>query len=189
MEEYIKRQDSLNTGREKINQALTNANTNADKAKIDSAEALLKAIASMNLSESLREQFNQIVIDGDSSVEAAAARVDEENVSHPTLKDRIDDGFTKVNSQLAETIQVVDTTKSELKNKRDKNIKITKLDYDLSKDINKWNLNDFDEQTRQAFLEAQGIDVNYILGKDNVINENLIDGAVTPSKTTFAALG
>ncbi|WP_373836170.1 hypothetical protein [Jeotgalibaca arthritidis] len=30
------------------------------------------------------------------------------------------------------------------------------------------NINDFDEPTRQAFLEAQGIDVNYVLGNANV---------------------
>ena len=35
------------------------------------------------------------------------------------------------------------------------------------------NINDFDEETRQTFLEQQGIDVNYILGKGNVKYENL----------------
>jgi hypothetical protein len=37
------------------------------------------------------------------------------------------------------------------------------------------NINDFDEATRQTFLEAQGIDVNYVLGEKNV----------TPINTTF----
>lgn len=35
------------------------------------------------------------------------------------------------------------------------------------------NINDFDEETRQTFLNSQGIDVNYILGEKNVKNENL----------------
>ena len=34
------------------------------------------------------------------------------------------------------------------------------------------NINDFDESTRKTFLEAQGIDVNYILGDGNVKVEN-----------------
>lgn len=104
MVEYIKEQDSLNTGRKTINEELTRSNNNADKAKIDSAEALLKAIASMDLSESVRNQLNQILIEGDSSVEAAAARVDEKNVTHDTLKERIDDGFLGVTSQLNDEV-------------------------------------------------------------------------------------
>src|SRR5690606_5150831 len=34
------------------------------------------------------------------------------------------------------------------------------------------NINDFDDPTRQTFLEAQGIDVNYVLGRENVKPEN-----------------
>ena len=37
------------------------------------------------------------------------------------------------------------------------------------------NINDFDESTRKTFLELQGVDVNYILGDENV----------KPSNTTF----
>lgn len=46
------------------------------------------------------------------------------------------------------------------------------------------NINDFDEITRQTFLEAQGIDVNYVLGNENVkpintsffkVNVNLVE--------------
>lgn len=40
------------------------------------------------------------------------------------------------------------------------------------------NINDFDEETRKTFLEAQGIDVNYVLGRENVkpYNTNFFDG-------------
>ena len=34
------------------------------------------------------------------------------------------------------------------------------------------SINDFDESTRRTFLEAQGIDVNYVLGRGNVKIEN-----------------
>src|SRR5690625_4869068 len=47
--------------------------------------------------------FNETVVEGDSSVEAAQARVDEKGVPHPTLKARIDDGMNSVNQQLAQT--------------------------------------------------------------------------------------
>ena len=35
------------------------------------------------------------------------------------------------------------------------------------------NINNFDEETRKTFLELQGINVNYVLGKGNVYLENL----------------
>src|SRR5690625_2040974 len=69
--EHINKTDTLNEGREKLNNAIT--------------------------------AFNETVVEGDSSVEAAQARVDEKGRVHPTLKARIDDGMNSVNSQLAET--------------------------------------------------------------------------------------
>ena len=35
------------------------------------------------------------------------------------------------------------------------------------------NINNFDEETRRTFLQLQGIDVNYVLGKGNVYLDNL----------------
>ena len=52
------------------------------------------------LSKSVQEQFNQIVIDGDSSVEAAQARVDTSGQSNPTLKARLDKEHNEVTTQL-----------------------------------------------------------------------------------------
>lgn len=97
MAELINERDTLNEGRKKINKAITHA----DEAKHISEQADTKATEALNKSESTQEQLNQVVIDGDSSVEAAQARVDEKGQTHSTLKDRIDDGFTKVNTQLA----------------------------------------------------------------------------------------
>ncbi|MEK5125168.1 BppU family phage baseplate upper protein [Bacillus sp. FSL R9-9492] len=48
------------------------------------------------ISESVQEQLNQIVIEGDSSVEAAQARVDLKNQVFPTLKERIDAEQNKI---------------------------------------------------------------------------------------------
>lgn len=50
----------------------------------------------------VQEQFNQVVIEGDSSVEAAQARVDAKNVAQPTLKARLDKDYNEVTAQLAE---------------------------------------------------------------------------------------
>ena len=49
-----------------------------------------------------------------------------------------------------------------------------KADLDEVFLINKGiNINNFDEETRRTFLQLQGIDVNYVLGKGNVYLENL----------------
>ena len=54
------------------------------------------------LSKSVQEQFNQVVIDGDSSVEAAQARVDASGQTNPTLKARLDKEHNEVTAQLAQ---------------------------------------------------------------------------------------
>jgi len=75
---------------EKINQSIDHANnakTASDNANTTADEA---------------KQLDQVVIDGDSSVEAAQARVDTDGVSHQTLKERLDDEHTDVTTQLAE---------------------------------------------------------------------------------------
>ncbi|GEM04091.1 hypothetical protein HMI01_10790 [Halolactibacillus miurensis] len=69
MAELINRDDSLNTGRVKLNNAI--------------------------------KAFNETVVEGDSSVEAAQARVNADNtVTYDTLKDRLDAEHTEVNAQL-----------------------------------------------------------------------------------------
>src|SRR5690625_3790819 len=98
--EHINKTDTLNEGREKINEAIDGANA----ADVTSKAADTKATQALANSESTQTQLDTIVIDGDSSVEAAQARVDEKGVPHPTLKARIDDGMNSVNSQLAETV-------------------------------------------------------------------------------------
>src|SRR5690625_1537549 len=101
--EHINKTDTLNEGREKLNAAIDGANA----ADVTSKEADTKATQALANSECTQTQLDTIVIDGDSSVEAAQARVDEKGVPHPTLKARIDDGMNSVNQQLAQNTEHV----------------------------------------------------------------------------------
>jgi parallel beta-helix repeat protein len=85
----------LYKGVEYINKAIEAANTareDSATAKITSQNAENTASAAEIKAESVQEQFNQVVIEGDSSVEAAQARVDAEGNSFTTLKERLDTG-------------------------------------------------------------------------------------------------
>ena len=112
MAELIQRTDSLNTGREKLNEAIKASDRAEDKADY----AVDTANQALNKSESTQTQLDTIVIDGDSSVEAAQARVDEKGIVHPTLKARIDDGMNSVNSQLAQAENSINEIDSKIKN-------------------------------------------------------------------------
>src|SRR5690625_664080 len=81
--------------REALASGIEEAGDIADQANTKSNDAVEQV-------DNIQAQVNQLVVEGDSSVEAAQARVDEKGQSHATLKDRIDDGFIKVNAQLAE---------------------------------------------------------------------------------------
>src|SRR5690606_34821477 len=53
--------------------------------------------------ENIQQQVNQLVVEGDSSVEAAQARVDADGNTFTTLKERLDTKETQFASQLAQT--------------------------------------------------------------------------------------
>ena len=119
MAELIRKEDTLNQGREKLNEAIKDA----DKAKADAGAAVntsnqAKQIAQTaeHKADSVQAQFDQVIIEGDSSVEAAAARVDTENVSHPTLKARLDAEHTEVTAQLAQIAMLPEGLDSEMDN-------------------------------------------------------------------------
>lgn len=78
-----------------------------NKAKADASAAVAKADEAKVQAESVQAQFNQVVIEGDSSVEAAQARVDAKNVAQPTLKARLDNDYNEVTAQLAEKTQEI----------------------------------------------------------------------------------
>lgn len=85
--------DTLRTGAEKINSAIENANEALKKssaAETNSSSAISTADEANRKADSVQTQFNQVVIEGDSSVEAAQARVNSYGNSSNTLKDRLD---------------------------------------------------------------------------------------------------
>ena len=91
---------------EKINRSIDHANGArqiAEGADEKADQAIETSNTANDKSDSTQEQLNQIVIDGDSSVEAAQARVDADGESYDTLKDRLDTEHTSVTTQLAET--------------------------------------------------------------------------------------
>jgi len=99
---------------EKINQSIDHANeakNESSQANTTADEAKQIAESSNQKSLSTQEQLDQVVIEGDSSVEAAQARVDTDGVSHDTLKKRLDDEHSSVTTQLAETVKYVNVTK------------------------------------------------------------------------------
>lgn len=98
--EKINYDDNLKEGTDKLNQSIDQSNTAAQKAVI----AENKANESLQQSESTQTQLDNIVIEGDSSVEAAQARVDSKGESFPTLKARIDNFELSANQQLQEMI-------------------------------------------------------------------------------------
>src|SRR5690625_2733499 len=103
MAELIRKEDTLNQGREKLNESIKDSN----KAKEDSGEALDKANTALDKSESTQTQLDTIVIEGDSSVEAAQARVDSVGHTYHTLKDRLDTEFEELDGKIGDNYNEV----------------------------------------------------------------------------------
>src|SRR5690625_181128 len=82
--------------REALASGIEEAGDIADKANTKSNDAVEQV-------DNIQAQVNQLVVEGDSSVEAAQARVDAEGKSYPTLKARLDAKETEFSSRLAET--------------------------------------------------------------------------------------
>lgn len=168
MAELIRKEDTLNEGRIKLNNAISDA----EQAKNTAGQADSKATQALANSESTQTQLDTIVIEGDSSVEAAQARVDEKGVGHTTLKDRIDDGFTKVTSQLNDTKQDI--------NERGINIK----EYAYLVSNEDWGdalesaISDVHDSGGGIILIPSG---EYVYGKDIHVKENVkiegVDGS------------
>ena len=96
---------SIADGVKFINDAIDAAErseTKSDNAVSTSNSANQTAQTAETKADSVQEQFNQVVIEGDSSVEAAQARVEKDGTPHQTLKERLDTENTEVASQLAE---------------------------------------------------------------------------------------
>lgn len=89
---------------DQINAAIASA----ENADTNASEAKTTANTSLSNSESTQTQLDNIAVSGDSSVEAAQARVEADGTDHTTLKERLDTEHTEVSSQLAEITQDVD---------------------------------------------------------------------------------
>lgn len=97
--ERINYTDTLRIGTDKINGAIDAANL----AESVSASADTKATTALSNSESTQTQLDTIVINGDSSVEAAQARVDATGTTtYTTLKARLDAENQNLTAQLDE---------------------------------------------------------------------------------------
>lgn len=68
----------------------------SEQAKVDSENAKKQASEANMISKSVQKQLEEVVVNGDSSVEAAQARVDKEGNVHSTLKERIDSEVGKI---------------------------------------------------------------------------------------------
>lgn len=98
--ELIKTTDSLNDGRVKLNVAITDSETALNTANTAKTTADLAKSESTNT----QTQLDNIVIEGDSSVEAAQARVNKSGTAFTTLKQRLDEENEEVTAQLQKTV-------------------------------------------------------------------------------------
>lgn len=96
-----------------------------------------------------------------------------------------------INDGTMETI-INDRVLNSLNDKLNNYIKDVNSKLDLKSNVNDVylkqdgiNINDFDEETRRTFLEAQGISVNYTLGVDSVKNINILDNSIDFDKSSF----
>ncbi|WP_373738795.1 hypothetical protein [Jeotgalibaca porci] len=115
MAELIKTTDSLNDGRKKLNDAITDSNAALSTANTAKQTANLAKAES----ESTQTQLDTIVIEGDSSVEAAQARVNNSGTAFPTLKQRLDAEHQEVTAQLQQTEQSLNAQLAQKANSTD----------------------------------------------------------------------
>ena len=145
--------------------------------------------------QQVKKTLDDLVLEsgGGSNLEVIQARGGESTLN--SRLDKLDDKDNELSSQLADTEQELErlndtkveksvgATKQELTTKITKG-KVTRQDLDSSSDSNKWNINDLDEKTRQAILEANDIEIDYVLGEESVTRENLADGSGSFEKRT-----
>lgn len=98
------------TFRNDLNENFTTLDTVAEQAKVNSTKALADSTSALSTanqaktaSDSTQAQLDQVVIEGDSSVEAAQARVKADGTTFTTLKDRLNNS----DAQLAENANLI----------------------------------------------------------------------------------
>src|SRR5690625_3582897 len=171
--EYIETTDTLNEGRVKIKDAITGANDALDIA----GDADDKATEALSTSALTQTQLDTIVIDGDSSVEAAQARVDKSGYAYSTLKDRLDTENQNVTEQLTHKVNVEDMEQA-----LDEKVTLT----DESTIITVGSEGDFDTLNgaltyltkKQVTYKSNGISVIVMLLKDYKMREQVINYSI-----------
>src|SRR5690625_5258493 len=113
--------------------------------------------------------FNETVVEGDSSVEAAQARVDKDGKTYGTLKERLDTEHEKVTSQLAEAVTKVDR----------------KMDKDTT-DISVLQINKNLGKLDQTYMTDEFLQQ---MAGNTPINAVPADESIDPIKTTFIKTG
>src|SRR5690606_15005411 len=109
--------------------------------------------------DNIQAQVNQLVVEGDSSVEAAQARVDAEGKSYPTLKARLDAKETEFSSQLA-SIEERKADKEEV-NQLSSQLAQTAQEVERKRDKNQLiDLNEMTERTLAAIEGGEGTTFN-----------------------------
>lgn len=87
-----------------VNGRTVNAQKTADTAKVNSDSALSKIVTVDNKVKSVQTQVNELVINSNTSpAETVQARVNADGETSATLKARIDNDYSKVNSRLGES--------------------------------------------------------------------------------------
>lgn len=104
MADLIKYEDDIKTGTDKLNASIRDAN----KAKDDSKEALLKAVQSMDLSEQTQLELSQAILAGDSSPLGGQLSVGADSTVYPGPQERLIAEYNKTATQLAETAQDIE---------------------------------------------------------------------------------
>lgn len=156
--------------------------------KIDGKDTLRKAYPKLNQMidevNDFQRQINEIVVEGDSSVEAAQARVSSTGTTYTTLKERLDKEHNEVSAHLAQT-------ETELTNKLAQldNIKIDGVVFDKNAFSVKFYANGV---LVEAINISEAGNANAVQSYiDSLINDGLIEGvtlakgSVSPEKTTF----
>ena len=154
---------TINNCNTNVNSAIKQCNTNVDN-KLNTVDSLINVKIS-----DFEKRFNRLTSSQQQDAEVIDARDGE-----TSLKARLDRDIEKVKQVYVELDglqEQVSNIDSQLEHKVNVNEVFLKK--------NGININDFDETTRQTFLEQQGIDVNYILGDKNV----------NPNNTTFFVNG
>src|SRR5699024_8158415 len=119
----------------------------------------VKARKAGEKADSVQEQLNQAVQDGDSLEETQQARVDEKGASHDTLKDRLDFEQQKTDQELQSvTTQLAQTVK------KGEGGAVT------------WSM------ASQDLRENITGGTTAVVGVDSVLTENIVNGAVTIDK-------